>query len=551
MSQFSGMKLIKKADKVFQNNERLNAEKTWKSIARFILPNHNTEFMGNATKGIRDNSDVFSSHPEIMARDLASAMHSTITNPSTKWSKLSFRDEALNDDRDGSVWLEKAKDMIHSFLNESNFDSQIGTAYQSFVAFGAFCLLQEEVESDHGSSTFNFQSWHIAELAWCENKHGLVDTVYRKFKLTIKQAFDKFGYEVMEDYKEKLGSDPDQELEFYHCIYPRDKNQIQYNDVGLSAPEHRPFASVYIRKEGAVIVKEDGYYEQPFYIARFSKRPGEIYSYGPGHVALADTKTLNKVREQNLKAMAKAINPTIVTETNNVVSGDRSPGKMIVVRDLKKIQEWNTNTRFDIAHLEVEELKESIKSAFYLDKLMLPPRTETGEMTAYEIAQRLEEMQRILGPTLSRLNTEFLTLLVMRSLSILIRNRQLPPLPDSVVAKVDPANQGNSSLVNFEVMFVNSLARSQQTADLRNIQTWLQDMAAVAQLNPEVLDNIDYDAVARYESKIKGIPEMFLKDSKVVAQIRQQRQQQQQMAAALQAGQAVGGIAKDVSSAAQ
>ncbi len=42
--------------------------------------------------------------------------------------------------------------------------------------------------------------------------------------------------------------------------------------------------------------------------------------------------------------------------------------------------------------MEEERLQNSIKSAFYIDKLMLPPRTETGEMTAYEIQERLTDL---------------------------------------------------------------------------------------------------------------------------------------------------------------
>src|SRR5574338_37132 len=540
-----GNRLIRSAERAFRSQERVNAEKTWRSIARFIMPNHNTQVLGNETKGVRDNADVFSSYPDIIARDLASAMHSTITNPAAKWSKFRFKNDALNDDKQGSLWLEKAKDAVHNAYNDSNFDGQMGIAYQSLVAFGSMCLFHEEIEDEHGFSHFNFNSWHIAELAWCENKLGLVDTVYRKFKLTLKQAFEKFGSEVMHDYRDKLLADPEQELEFYHCLYPRKKEEIEYNDIGLAKANKRPYASIYIRCEGAKIVKEDGYYEQPVYVTRFSKRPGEIYGYGPGHVALADSKTLNKVREQTLKAMAKAINPTIVTEANNVIGGDRAPGKMITVRDLKKIQEWQTNTRFDVAHLEIEELKESIKSAFYLDKLMLPPRTETGEMTAYEIQERLAEMQRVLGPVLSRMNSEHLTALSTRSLASLIRNKVIAPVPASVAALLPKGIKDNTSVVDFEVVFVNSLARSQQAADLRNIQTFLQEAEMAAQLNPETLDNIDFDQVVHYLGKSRDVPEILLRDSKLVQQMRQVRQQQQQAAMALQAGQAVGGIAKD------
>jgi hypothetical protein len=540
----AGKEIVKKADKAFKSAERHNCEATWQLLAEFVLPSHNAKFFDDTSKGTRKDARVFDSTAIQCNRDLASAMHATITNPAMKWSKLRFKQDELNDDKSGGEWLMTATDAIHNALNDSNFDSQIGRGYQSLSGFGNMIIFHEELEKDGVFQGFNFTAWHIAELCFVENALGIIDTVYRKFKLSLKQAAEKFGEKIGEELIEKLETDPLMELEFVHCISPRPKNEIELNDVGLAPADKRPIASVYVMKKGSKIVKEDGFYEMPVYVARWSTLPGETYGYSPAHVALPDTRTLNKVREESLRALAKSVNPPIFTTKQNMISGDLRPGKISHVRDINQIKEFVTQTRFDAVKLEVEDLKGSIRSAFYIDKLLLPPRTETGEMTAYEIAQRLEQMQTILGPVLSRLNSEFLAPFILRCLKILFRAGQIPPIPPAVASKL-PQTQGGSVL-DFEIMFVNSLARSQQMSELRNVQSFLQETAALAQIDPQVLDNINGDAVISYMSKVRNIPENMTRDSKEVEGIRQQRAQQQQMQQAMSMGEQGSNIIKNI-----
>ncbi len=540
-----GKELLQKAQKAFTISERANVESVWAELAEFILPSQNSRFFDSTDKGTKKDLRKFDSTAVICNRDLASAMHSTITNPAMKWSKLRFKETELNDDDAGSLWLDEATDAIHDMLNDSNFDSQIGQSYQSLCGLGTMVLFHEEPAPEKNKLS-NFIAWHVAEIAYAENDMGNVDTIYRKFNLTLKQAKEKFGDKIGDDIVEKCRTSPLEEIEFYHCIYPREDYRENKSTMGKAPANKRPFASCYVMTKGAKLVLEEGYYEFPVYCGRWSKLPGENYGYGPGHVARPDVRTLNKLREEGLKALAKAVNPPIIATQNNIISADFRPGKITVVRDGEKLREFITGTNFNAVKMETEELKGSIKSAFYIDKLLLPPRTETGEMTAYEISQRLEQMQTILGPVLSRLNAEFLTPFIMRCLKILIRNQKIKPLPASLVEKMQAQGEGNKE-IDLDVMFVNSLARSQQLGELRNVQTFIQEMMGMAQLDPSVLDKVDFDAVADYSAKIRGIPEKMIRSDEAVKATRDQRAQQQEMAQGLAAGEQVSNIAKNLS----
>jgi hypothetical protein len=370
--------------------------------------------------------------------------------------------------------------------------------------------------------------------------------------MTLKQAYDKFGDTIGEDMIEKLDKEPLMELDFYHCIYPRKEEDVHLSETGHAQPKERPFASCYVMKKTDRLVLEEGYYEFPCYVCRWSNLPGETYGFGPGNVAIADIRSLNKLWEESLRALAKSVNPVIITTKQNMIAGDFRPGALTVVRDIDQMKEFTTQTNIHAIQFAVEHFAESIKSAFYIDKLMLPPRTETGEMTAYEVAQRLAQMQQILGPILSRLNTEFLNPLVMRSLKILMRNHALKPIPASVVAKIPNNKKGSGHAeLDFEVMFVNSLARNQQMSELQNVEQFVQETMQLAQADPTALDKLDMDAIIDYGARIRGIPEHLIKSDQAVAKLRQQRQQQQQSQQAMSMAEQGSKAAKNMGQAQQ
>jgi hypothetical protein len=543
-----GAELIKKAKLAFSNTERVNVESLWQELAEFILPAQNGKFFGRKIDGTKRDQRIFDITGPTACRDLAAAMHSTITNPASKWSKLRFRETELNNLEVANAWTENAVNEVHNALSDSNFDQQIGACYQSLTALGTAILLHEEIEKDGVYAGQNFASLHLSEIAISENEYGVIDCLYRKFELTLKQAYAKFGDKIG-SMKDGVDSRPEEKVEFYHCIYMRDRKDVDVS-LGMAPADKRPIASDYVMVKGNVIVQSDGYYEFPVYAMRWITLPGECYGYGPGHIARADILTLNTVRRQLLKGLAKAVDPIILTEQNNLLTGDFRPGRQVSVRNLNGTKEMITQSRFDIGFMMEQNLQNAIKSAFYIDKLMLPPRTETGAMTAYEIQQRLEQMQVILGPPLSRLNTELLQPLVIRELGMLQRAGIIPPIPQEVVQQSkEPTKSNGTKDINYDVAFVNSLARSQQLSELRNITSYLEEVGQFAQIKPEALDILNTDAIVEKMARIRDIPEELTLPEEQVAATRQVRSQQAQQQQDLMGGEQVSNIMKNASQA--
>ena len=129
-----GLRLAHKANKLFKCEERYNVDAVWEELSEFILPSQSGSFITQEESlGVKKTRRLFDSTAIQSNQDLAAAIHSTLTNPSTKWSKIRYRDEDLNNDDESIKWLEEANNRIHQIINESNFDVQISKNYQMYT----------------------------------------------------------------------------------------------------------------------------------------------------------------------------------------------------------------------------------------------------------------------------------------------------------------------------------------------------------------------------------------------------------------------------------
>ena len=527
------------ADKAFTTNERQNQKAIWENLAEFILNNQSGIFNGETTSGGRKTERLFDSTAIQANHDLAAAIHSTLTNPATKWSAIRFKDDDLNNNTEAVEWLDQVNNKIHEFLNDSNFDTMAAKAYQSICSIGSMVVFQEEdpANLEPGFGGFRFNAWHLSEVAFVENEAGVVDTVYRRFKWTLKKIRERWPDAKLPDDMERTGeSDPNKEFLIYHEIKPRNQEEVRFNELGLALPKERPFSSVYVLDKKSTVLEEGGYYELPFFAARWSTMPGEVYGRGPGHTALPDIRTLNKVKQLGLKAIARAIDPPMIADKRNILGNfDIRPGRLTMVRDVQGFKELNSQARFDVSQFAAEDLRNTIKSVFFIDKLMLPPRTETGEQTAFEVAERLAQMQKVLGPTVSRFVNEFLTPTIIRSFKLLLRGNALPDLPQVLVERG----------INVDIQFINPLSRNQRLEEVNNLSAWVAETAQQAQMtgDPSVLDWVDGDFITKEKAKIRGIPEKAIRSKDQVDQLREQRQAQVEAQQQLEAGVQVADIA--------
>ena len=419
------------------------------------------------------------------------------------------------------LWLEDTARRMYDTFNETNFNTEVHEMYLDLCSIGTGALFVEEGNKGYDIDGIHFNCLHIAEYYIQENINGKVDTLYRKYKLTARQAVQEFGEKnvgekILTATKEK----PDQKFNFIHAVEPTE----DYKRATGKSSTKLPYHSCHVCEEDKMVVRTGGYNEFPYLVPRWSKATGEIFGRSPSYNALPDIKTLNKAVEIGLKAWAKAIDPPLLVQDDGVIGRVRTtPAGITVVRNDGAVKPLQIGSNWQITDLKENQLRTAIRQAFYSDQLQLQ---EGPQMTATEVQVRYELMQRLLGPTLGRFQSEFLNPLIERVFGIMYRAGALLPEPSVV--------RGSK----IDVEYVGPLARSQRMEEAVAIERLYQLAMNIAQVDPAIMDNIDHDEAVRLRGKLLGVPKTVLRGKDQVNEMRNARAEQQQMAQMAQQQQA-------------
>jgi hypothetical protein len=127
-------------------------------------------------------------------------------------------------------------------------------------------------------------------------------------------------------------------------------------------------------------------------------------------------------------------------------------------------------------------------------------------------------MQRLLGPTLGRLQNDFLNPLIQRTFNILMRANRLPEIPEVVL---EAGGQ-------MRIEYTGPLPRAQKMDTVRNSQEWVIVMAQSAEMFPELRDLLDPDGFGRETARLMSVPAKMLRSEEEVMALRQERQEREQ-----------------------
>lgn len=502
---------------------RANVQDTWDEIERYIAPYRGKFFRDDRSELEAEwrRPYVYDSTAISASQSLAASLHSSLTSPKVKWFDLRFRDQELNDRPEAVKWLDAVSDIIYKTLQDSNFTVQAGETYQDLVDFGT-SVITEEAESEENWQGINFVSVPLKEAYFEQDYKGNIQNFYRKIQMTAVQLVSKFGTDVP-DWVNEWAADPEKatrRISVVFCIFRR--TSIDATTINLHRPippDQRPYGFRWMTFDSKEPLGQDGgYYEMPAYVPRWRTTSGSMWGNSPAMVALSDTITLNKLVEMLIGAMEKVIDPaTITTERGLLGDLNLNAGGLTVVRSLDDIKPFESAARFDVSYQEIQRYRDQIREYFMIDQLMLPPMQGTPA-TATEIAARISQLERLIGPTLGRLQTDFLDPCISRTFNILMRAGQFPAPPDIVT----------DSPSGLDIEYVGALARSQQQDQVNSVERWLMTLTQVGQITPEVLDVPDWTELTRGMGFALGVPARFMRSKADVKRIRDQREQQQQ-----------------------
>ena len=515
-------------------NDRILWEPFFRDVRDYIRPRKQQVDSSQHISAERHTNKMFDSSAPEASRIMAMSMQNALVPQSVVWFGLSIPSghtlSALNDVPSVKRWFHDVTQKMFFSMHESNFYTTIGEAFLDFTSFGTINILLEESQSYHnnGFGGLVFTSIPTGQFVFSEDKWGKPDTVFWEYVFTARQAKQLFGNKKLPDSIKKACKEaPDSKFTFVRVVMPSEDYDMNSVDA-----LKKQYATVDIHYDTKKIVRRSGFDELPYVIGRFEKASGELWGRSPADIAMPDIKTLNKIRELELKGLATAVHPPLIAPDQGIIGTFRmTPSAINYSREPERFKFLRFEGRFDLSSLKADELKKSIRGIFLADQLVLP---EKLNMTAEEVATVREQIQKLLGPTVARFESEVLTPLILRSFGLLNRAGALPPAPPEL-----------AELDEIEVSYVGQLAKNQKIQDVTAIQRWLGVAANMAGFAPEVLDNINVDEALQIIGERMAVPSAVMRSQEEIAQLREQRQQQMAMQEQLsQASQVAEGAGK-------
>ena len=251
----------------------------------------------------------------------------------------------------------------------------------------------------------------------------------------------------------------------------------------------------------------------PWLPLRFNTVDGEGYGRGRVEEFMGDLKSLEALSQALVEGSAAAakvvftVSPSASTKPATLAAAGN--GAIIQGRpeDIGVIQ-VGKGADFQTAYQSAGTLEKRLSEAFLILSVRQSERT-----TAEEVRMTQMELEQQLGGLFSLLTVEFLVPYLDRKLSVLQKNKIIPPIPKEVVKPTIVAG-------------INALGRGQ---DRESLTMFMQTIAQT--VGPEAMMNfINPDEVIKRLAAASGIDVLNLVKSMQEIQGQQQQQMQQQMA---------------------
>ena len=517
------------SDLVNRGNTLFEKKKPFDSLCQEIAENffpERADFTHQKFIGTDFASNLHTSYPVIARRDLANIFASMLRPADKYW--FYGRVRGYDDlDIQAKQWLESRTHIQYNAMYDpvANFVRATKEGDNDYSAFGQ-CVLS--VDFNRKKQALLYRNWHMRDCAWCEGIDGKINEVHRKWKPTAIQIL-KYFKNVHPKIKEIADKNPYQEIECRHIVIEAD----YYN----SEKKHRtPFISFYIDVENNHIMEEVGQHVLGYVIPRWQTVSGSQYAYSPATIAaLGDARLIQAMTVTLLEAGEKAVNPPMIAAQEAIRGNIEIFAGGVTYVDSEYDERLGEVLRpltqgAGAIPLGIEmqrDIREQIASAFYLNKIGLPPISK--EMTAFEVGQRVSEYVRNALPLFEPMEMEYNGALCEMSFDILMRN-------GAFGSPVDIPESLRGRDINF--VFESPLAEAKEHQKGQRFLETKAMLAEAAALDQGVLGMVDVKSALR-DVLSSVSPAKWVRSEEEIAEMEATQQEQaqvQQMMAQLQQG---------------
>ena len=512
---------------------RSNLDSMFTDAQRYVRPNSNKFDHSHTTSQDDGSRELYDDTAVWCNQMFANGLASNLIPKSDRWFYLRVQNVAQGDlSQEELKYLHMVEDRIlHEFaLPDSQF---YAASHEAFLDIGAYGTSPVQISEVDGVITFKTRP--LADTFFDTDMHGKVDTVHYRCYKTARQMIQMFpGIEDMDGFKASRSVH-----DKYELIYTIEPNTNKASKKGGRVGNTRPFKVTYWCPSMKEVIKESGSSYFTFLLPRWSKLADEIYGRGPAFACLSQIRALNKMVKEAITSAEYLNFPTLTAEEDSIMLPMKYGSRQIMFHEpgSEKPQPILAGNQPQFVMEMIHMYRESVNRSFFVDQIIRQEKKE--RQSILEIQDTRGQMLNQLAPLLNRMETEYLGPAIEVTFELLDRAGKLPEKPESLAGE------------SLEVSYSSPSSQSQFATRLSDIQSFMQDIAPLAQIKPEILQAVNEQKLLESYAQYRNLSPEIVKNEQEMAEImeaqQQQMEQEQQIAAAPQ----ISGALKDVAQAKQ
>jgi Bacteriophage head to tail connecting protein len=498
--------IVSRGDALFSQKQPLDSRN--QDIADQFYPER-ADFTVSRSVGADWADHLTTGYPAMVRRDLGNSLGSMLRPKGQPWfhTRVGHDDKAV-DDHEAAKWLEKAETIQRRAMydRKSLFTRATKEADHDFAAFGGAVL---STELNRRDNTLLYRCWHLRDTVWAEDSYGQIGEVHRNWKPTAVELCQSFPKTVDDKVRELAGKDPHATVSVRHCVIR--------SDCYCDGKYRQPWVSLFIDVANQSILEERGSWTQIYTIPRWATISGSQYAYSPASlIALPDARLLQAMTLSLLDAGERAANPPMIGVAE-AIRGDLNiyPGGFTAVdaeydERLGEVLRPLTQDKSGLSFgLELSDrTSQMLREAFYLNTLSMPP-AGGGDMTAYEVGQRVQEYIRNALPLFEPMENDYNAALCEITFETMMRAGAFGP-PDDIPQSI----RGQEVSFAFESPLAQMIERQKG-------QKFLEAKAMIAEataVDPSAVQIMDFKTTLRDVLNGIGAPAKWLRSPEQVAE---------------------------------
>lgn len=522
----------------FLFNQRKAITTLWQEIAENFYPQR-ADFTLTRYIGEEFAEQLYTSYPLLVHRELSNSFAAMLRPRRKDWFAISVDgEEGLS--KQAKEWLEWASLRMKRAMydRKAHFIRATSEGDADFAAFGQCCLTRE-VNWASETPHLLYRCWHLRDVAWAEMADGSIGEIYVKWKPSLKQLKEQFGEDklhrnMLNNSRGHKGGDL-AEMECMRLAVSTDiyqGQQGQFGDVPRGPMSQHgnlfPWVIVYLDVLNKHIIHEVGVPSHGFILPRWQTVSGSQYAYSPATVAgLPDARLLQAMSLTLLEAGEISVRPPMIATQDAIRSDIQLYAGGITWADVEYderkgdvLRPINQDRRGLPMGYDVHDRQQmALAEAFYINKLTLPP--PEGDMTAFEVGQRVEEYVRAALPLFEPMEHEYNGQLCEDTFDALLRAGAF-----GSVADIPSELQGRDIHFKFVSPLHDAIERKNASEFLESADLIERAM----QLDPNAIHTMDVATALRGALEGVGLAEKHIRDPRELQELVDQANQQAQMA---------------------